>query len=753
MQNNGGGTQTATVTPTFSPAAGTYTTAQTVTLSDSTAGATIYYTTDASTPNTSSTPYTGPITVSSSETIHAMATASGFTASAVGSAAYTIVTPLSITTTASQIPGGTVNTAYAGVTLAATGGVTPYTWSISSGSLPAGLSLNSNTGAISGTPTAAGLRSLTIQVADAESTPQKATLPASLAISGGTLAITTTSLSAGTDGSAYTQTLAASGGVPPFTWSVGTNPALPAGLSLASSTGAISGTPTGVSATSPQFTVTDAANNTASASLRLVVNPEPGTMPTGPYSFLFSGTSPKGSVAVAGTFSLSGSGNPYTVTGGEFDENTNANTTPAANATPTVITGGTLTNGTNGLGTLVLTAASGNITFALAVPASIATSGSDSAVRLIEFDDTTGTGTRGSGTMKVAQPNPILPPAGAYAFQVSGTGTGTAGHQPQQAITGSFQTDANGNIVSGVADGFEGGTGVDNQYTNLHSNSPMSVDSRGRGTLGIVLQGTSASSYVVYQVSPGEWFTITLDPPSASGLAAGVVLAQIGAGSFHFNSLPYQSVFHLRGLTQPDLAPDVTMGLVFALGGTLDFGFDEYNLGLSNGGASNGGVFDTPYTFDRTTGRVVTLFPQTPAPIFYLIDSKRAFIIGTMIGSNTSASSGMLEAQTGSGLTNSALSGTYLGGSLFLDNTGVLNENGIITADGNGNITFTTNRSTPSGPVQYQSLTGTYNAVGDNGRIEVTLPGGLTRIIYIVSPTRIIYLTSDAGGYVGVFEQ
>jgi Chitobiase/beta-hexosaminidase C-terminal domain/Putative Ig domain len=438
MQNNGGGTQTATVTPTFSPAAGTYTTAQTVTLSDSTAGATIYYTTDASTPNTSSTPYTGPITVSSSETIHAMATASGFTASAVGSAAYTIVTPLSITTTASQIPGGTVNTAYAGVTLAATGGVTPYTWSISSGSLPAGLSLNSNTGAISGTPTAAGLRSLTIQVADSESTPQKATLPASLAISGGTLAITTTSLSAGTDGSAYTQTLAASGGVPPFTWSVGTNPALPAGLSLASSTGAISGTPTGVSATSPQFTVTDAANNTASASLRLVVNPEPGTMPTGPYSFLFSGTSPKGSVAVAGTFSLSGSGNPYTVTGGEFDENTNANTTPAANATPTVITGGTLTNGTNGLGTLVLTAASGNITFALAVPASIATSGSDSAVRLIEFDDTTGTGTRGSGTMKVAQPNPILPPAGAYAFQVSGTGTGTAGHQPQQAITGSF---------------------------------------------------------------------------------------------------------------------------------------------------------------------------------------------------------------------------------------------------------------------------------------------------------------------------
>ncbi len=114
QNNSGGGTQTATVTPTFSPGAGTYSSAQSVTLADATAGATIYFTTDGSTPTTSSTSYTGPITVSSSETIHAIATASGFTTSGVGSAAYTIVTPLSLTTTASQIPGGTVNVAYPG---------------------------------------------------------------------------------------------------------------------------------------------------------------------------------------------------------------------------------------------------------------------------------------------------------------------------------------------------------------------------------------------------------------------------------------------------------------------------------------------------------------------------------------------------------------------------------------------------------------------------------------------------------------
>ena len=75
-------------TPTFAPAAGTYNSAQSVTIADSTLGATVYYTTDGSTPTSSSTAYTGPITVSSTETLQAIAATSGD--SAVASAAYTI---------------------------------------------------------------------------------------------------------------------------------------------------------------------------------------------------------------------------------------------------------------------------------------------------------------------------------------------------------------------------------------------------------------------------------------------------------------------------------------------------------------------------------------------------------------------------------------------------------------------------------------------------------------------------------------
>jgi hypothetical protein len=86
----GGGSTQAAATPSFSPPGGSYTTAQTVTISDATAGATIRYTVDGSTPTASSPQYTGPITVSSSETVNAIAIASGLANSPVASAAYTI---------------------------------------------------------------------------------------------------------------------------------------------------------------------------------------------------------------------------------------------------------------------------------------------------------------------------------------------------------------------------------------------------------------------------------------------------------------------------------------------------------------------------------------------------------------------------------------------------------------------------------------------------------------------------------------
>ncbi|MBE5923041.1 MAG: hypothetical protein E7271_01060 [Lachnospiraceae bacterium] len=93
------------VAPVFNPAAGTYTEAQSVTISCSTTGADIYYTTNGNEPTTSSTKYTGAISISATTTVKAIAVKSGMTNSAVASAVYTIKTSPVITKAPEAITG------------------------------------------------------------------------------------------------------------------------------------------------------------------------------------------------------------------------------------------------------------------------------------------------------------------------------------------------------------------------------------------------------------------------------------------------------------------------------------------------------------------------------------------------------------------------------------------------------------------------------------------------------------------------
>jgi hypothetical protein len=116
-----------------------------------------------------------------STTISATVAGGGEQGNITGSTTLTVqAAPLAITTTA--LPNGTVNVAYPATTLTASGGTTPYTWSITSGSLPPGLSLNTGTGAIAGTPTAAGTYSFTAQVSDSSNPVQTVTKQFSITI-------------------------------------------------------------------------------------------------------------------------------------------------------------------------------------------------------------------------------------------------------------------------------------------------------------------------------------------------------------------------------------------------------------------------------------------------------------------------------------------------------------------------------------------------------------------------------------------
>ncbi len=186
--------------------------------------------------------------------------------------------PVPPTITTSSLPSGTVNQIYPpNTTLQATGGVPPYTWSVNP-PLPNGLQLNLlSPGSISGTPLPGtnGTATYTFTVFDS-SVPFNLTnnkqLSLTINLTVPTLVFTTTTLPNGKVGTPYSQTLVASGGTPPYTWSVST--ALPTPFQLNSSTGTITGTPTATATITRTYTVRDSTlptNRTASRSLTIRV--------------------------------------------------------------------------------------------------------------------------------------------------------------------------------------------------------------------------------------------------------------------------------------------------------------------------------------------------------------------------------------------------------------------------------------------------------------------------------------------------
>ncbi len=188
-----------------------------------------------------------------------------------------VVPALAIAT--ASLPNGTAGAPYA-ATVSATGGVPPYRFTAAG--LPPPLTIDSG-GTLSGTPSVAGTFNVTVVVNDSRSV---AATKSYTVIIAPLLTVSTASLPGGVVGSAYSATLAANGGTPPYTWSAAS---LPAGLKLAAD-GTLTGTPTAAGTTSVAATVTDSNGVKATQTLQVTivlpaapavtVNPNTTTTPT-----------------------------------------------------------------------------------------------------------------------------------------------------------------------------------------------------------------------------------------------------------------------------------------------------------------------------------------------------------------------------------------------------------------------------------------------------------------------------------------
>ncbi len=643
-----------------------------------------------------------------------------------------------LSVTATTLPNGTVNAPYS-AGISSTGGVTPLTWNIVSGSIPPGLTFNTNSGQITGTPTQAGAYSFTPAVVDSSIPPQNVTgKTLTITVSNATpLQATTPPLPTATVASPYSGNLVATGGVPPYTWSIVTGQ-LPAGLILDSATGRITGSPVLVTSTSVVAQVSDSESTPVSASQPLTITVVTGSSSTnsllsGSYSFLFQGFDSGGNVVIAGNFTSNGSG---VISSGQLDSNRKSGLFTASTLT------GTYTLGSDGRGTMELIAT--NNKGAILVTDYLLVIDSNKNIRIIENDTT---GTHGSGIMKPVVGNSLSPSnfSGNYAFQL--TGQDNAGKP--MAITGVVRADGSALLSPGMIDVNEGGT-----YTPqlaLSGNFNVSTANE-KGVLYFTYNLPNMSqiqqSYTFYFVTPSDVFfmvadTTNINPPRLGG----ELILQDPSQVFDAKSLGGTSIATGTGL---DTNASVLAGFLTGDGASIvNVIYDQNDSGTVTTGNAIGGT----YIADPSrNGHIIFTGLGTRIAAAYLIGKNQGFLVG----SDGAVTYGLLDAQTIQPVyaLNSLQGGYTLSAGTTFD-PAALNVIGETNSPGLGILSGTIDEVDNNGtPHLGQPLQATYSLTGGtNGRgtmVTNSLTGLPVNIIYyIVSPSTIRAISADPSGTTG----
>jgi hypothetical protein len=627
------------------------------------------------------------------------------------------------------LPQGVINIAYVQA-LQAESGVPPYVWSISSGSLPTGLTLNSTSGVISGTPAVAGSSNFVVEVMDSN-TPTPSSATASLSIIINTpLAITTTTLPTGSVDSAYAQQLQVTGGIQPYAFTIaGGN--LPGGLHLGAN-GVLAGTPTATGTSSFTFRVQDSESpgpgSLVSGSLSIDIaaqNCPNNAKFQGNYAFLLHGLHPGGSEFPfeneIGSFLSDGAGN---ITGGFADYYLQDS---VQTAYPITVTG-TYCITSNNLGTLTLsypgqTPASN--TLAIAVQA-------DGNASIAIFDNLYA-GAYGGANNYVEASGVVLkqdPTAfsltkimGNYAFGIAGAQTYPENF-PEAAMIGTFTADGQGNLNNGQVDG---------QFT--FSTGDLVVSSVGRGTFSTRLSSGQDFNWTFYIVDSSHLLAIAEydDTVGYFHYFAGEIVQQTG-GPYTNASLTGVSVIETQaesGTSDSANPTQAQVGLLTADG----VGHFSVTSDQNDGGTLSSPAFTGTYTVSANGLATLNIAGQPAADsiTLYLSAPNQAFVAGF-----ANLSFGTLEPQSGGPFTNSSFSGSYFGAS-SPDSFSAANEVDALNADGAGNVTGVTDFTSTPGVPSTGTISGTY-MVSANGRGDITQSGAQSYIFYVVSPTKVVLL-------------
>jgi len=492
----------------------------------------------------------------------------------------------------------------------------------------------------------------------------------------------------------------------------------------------------------------------------------------GDYAFLFNGFDggvPGRPVAIAGRFHADGNGGISGFTG---DVNRSSGVSTLAPGA-----GDGYSIGSDNRGTITL----GGIKFSIVINAA-------GNARIIEFDDSTGTGTRGSGVVKkqdLTAAN-LTSFSGDFAF-------GSYGELPNAALTDGFRFAMLGRFTAASGTGLMSKSTVDVSVPNFSFNSPLTgqlnaiTATSGRGTAQAKITtipsppspfSSLTMNFALYVVSATEAYWVETDVRgSTQTMVSGTVLKQ-SSSSFTLAAMQGSSVLYSIGVVSGASNPSasVSVGEVTLDGtGTVTLGvFDQNEGGTINSMVPIGGTLVLDSTFN---GRSIFNFcpgagcnPSNAKPqVLYIVGQNKGFLLeGTAASPGDEVTIGFLEQQSAGPFTEASIAGVYASGTITPAVSADTSECGEVTVTSGAPSSFmgTEDFSNAISPELQPGLTlaGTYmlnNVLGSSGRFTATTTqpsqiNGAPFVVYAISQTKFLIISvvpNDKTSQISVFEQ